>query len=188
MTVIVGLATKNKKYLAGDRYIGEENSYFLSSRPKIAKKNASFLIGGAGNAWNMSVCVHVAQLPEIHKSDDPFRFLGQDIFPLLMQTMQLQSQVIDSTEDGACVDLALLFVFRDFSNLYSMDIAKNKLQDISEYKLVGAVGCGSVEAYAAMAALKDSKEYIPKQKLIRTMEVVTELNSFVRPPFDILSI
>lgn len=172
MTVIVGLVTENKLWVAGDRLASTNYMKYYPEQPKVFVKK-KFIYGASGSFRSIDFLHHRFKEPKRPKKMDFERYMKTLYVEALYEAYQASEIPLD--EEGDQPDIivgygdALYKIQNDFSLL--------------RFDTFVSIGSGSEFAIGAMAVLEDVE---PKERLIRTIEAVSTYNPFVGGDIDIV--
>ena len=175
MTVIVGLVTENKLWIAGDRLASTNYMKYYPEQPKVFTKKKKFVYGCSGSFRSIDFLHHRFKEPKKPKKMEFEEYMKSIYVEALYEAYQSSDIPLD--EDGDQPDFivgygdALYKVQNDFSLL--------------RFESFVSVGSGSEFAIGAMAVLNDVR---PKERLIRTIEAVSMYNPFVGGEIDVVGV
>lgn len=169
MTCIIGYADpKDKKvYIGGDSAGVSGSSIQIRADEKVFR-NGPFIMGFTTSFRMGQLLRYTFEPPEHPEGCDDYKFMVATFIPAVAKCFKT-----GNFEKGGD------FLVGYKSNLYevSSDFQVAKLIDN-----ICSVGCGDKVALGAMHALS---HLYPKERIIKSLEIATYLNSGVRPPFII---
>lgn len=175
MTCIIGMVSKqNKVFIGGDSAGVTGYSVQIRADEKVFR-NGPFIMGFT-TSFRMGQLLRYDFIPPEHaEGHDDMKFMVSAFIPSVRKCFRDGGYV--KSKDG--VDSGGNFLIGYKGSLYEVDddFQVGKLSDN-----IAAIGCGREIAKGAMHALG---HLYPRERIIKTLEIVTYLNGGVRPPFVI---
>lgn len=179
MTCIVGLVHNNKIWMGGDSAGVAGNRIDIRKDPKVFL-NGEFLIGFTSSFRQGDILKYLFKPPEHPLDMDNNTFMVSIFIESIRKTFNQRGFGTSNSgqEQGGC------FLVGYRKHLYSIESD----YQVGELTLpFNAVGCGAIEALAAMYAIQNN-DYTPKERVEIALKTATYFNTGVTGPFNILSI
>lgn len=191
MTLILGVESKGKVFLAGDRYAGDPGITDLCYYPKVFKVKIPFGksdfiemgIGYAGHFRSESMVKHFFNPPKLSKKDDPEKWIQSVFFKVfsdfLASDSQMQTPKLDKTE----LSSEFLIAFQGMLFVFQSDYSMLRLK-----RGYSAIGAASPMILPAFSILLEEPKYTMEEKILKSFEAVERFSPEMKGPVDIIQI
>lgn len=173
MTCIIGMVQDGKVYIGGDSRTSRGNNLYITQRKKVFRVG-EFIIGSMGSIRMSNVLQHQF-FPNPIEIENIDRYMVVD-FVEKLRTVLKETGV--STNEGN-VESSAEFLVGVRGKLYR--VASDFQVDKEVFDIM-ATGSGENHAMGAMLALDG---LAPEQRILRSLEIVSQLDSSVSAPFHI---
>lgn len=141
MTVIVGIANKDKVYIGGDRGVSDDETILSLCRPKVHINNG-WLFGYSGSL-GIGQLMEIIDMPEVDKDTDVYKVLRTDVVSNMRNAIDLYSVSNAETASDFLVGIS--------GRLFEMNTTDWSVAEIEET----SIGSGSSYALGSLYTTKD---------------------------------
>lgn len=176
MTCIIGLVENGKVYMSCDSLSSDGYDRNVVARTKVFSKD-SFLIGCTGSIRMSQLLQYNLTIPE-QKEESNMAFMVCTVVEAIREQFKTAgfTKIENNREDGGT------FLMGYKNQVYTIQDDFAVLQYERNFH---ACGAGAERALVIMRALEHLP---PRERILKTLEIVTEFSSLVTPPFHILEL
>lgn len=177
MTCIIAIKEDNRIWLGADSCLTSSHQVTVG-RPKIIKKG-EFLLGGAGSLRTLQLFQYSTPLLDIIEGEDIYHYLINTVTHQMRQTLKTHGNIEKDKKEQTRNEF--IIAFRGEIYKIGCDFAINN--PVENYT---AIGSGEKFALGSLHATELSG-LDPRTRITQALDAASKYNSFVAPPYEILS-